>query len=60
VPTKAIKLDNAKLANVTPCSNRTRPHLMLTPAQRYKVGKRALDLEKMAPKIYALSKPNLE
>jgi len=39
MPTKAIKLANAKVANVIPHNNRTRPHLMLTPAQTYKVGK---------------------
>ena len=36
-----IKLANAKVANVTPCNNRTRPYLMVTPAQRYEVGKQA-------------------
>jgi len=41
VPTKSIKLANAKVANVTPCNNRTRPYLMVTPAQRYEVGKQA-------------------
>jgi len=39
VPTKAMELANAKVANVTPCNNKIRPYLMLTPAQRYKVGK---------------------
>jgi len=39
VPTKAIELANTKVANVTPRNNRTRPYLMLMPAQRYEVGK---------------------
>jgi len=36
---KAIELANAKVANVTPNNNRTRPYLMMMPAQRYEVGK---------------------
>jgi len=43
VPTKAIELANTKVANVTPHDNRTRPYLMLIPAQRYKVGKWAAE-----------------
>jgi len=38
---KAIKLSNAKIANVTPCNNRTRLYLMLMPAQRNEIGKQA-------------------
>jgi len=43
VPMKAIELANVKVANVTTRNNRTRPYLMLTPAQRYKVGKRVAE-----------------
>jgi len=39
VPTKAIELTNAKVANATSRNNRAKPYLMLMPAQRYKVGK---------------------
>jgi len=39
VPIKAIKLANPKVANMTPHNNKTRPYLMLVPAQIYKVGK---------------------
>ena len=39
---KGIKLVNAKVANVTPRNNRTRPYLMLMPA------KLASGLQKMA------------
>jgi len=41
MPMKAIKLANAKVANVTFCNNRTRPYLMPTPAQTYEVCKQA-------------------
>jgi len=41
VPTKAIELANAKVANVTPHNNRTRTYLILMPAQKYEVGKQA-------------------
>jgi len=41
LPMKAIKLANTKVVNVTLHDNRTRPYLMLTPAQRYEVGKQA-------------------
>jgi len=41
VTTKAIELANAKVANATPHNSRTKPYLMLMPAQRYKVGKLA-------------------
>jgi len=37
VPMKAIELANAKVANVTPRNNKTRPYLMLTPAQDMKL-----------------------
>jgi len=32
VSIKAIKVANAKVVNLTPCNNITRPYLMLTPA----------------------------
>jgi len=34
VSTKATKLANAKVTNVTPCNSRARPYFMLTSAQR--------------------------
>ena len=46
VPTNAIKLANAevlKLKDKAPRDYRTGPYLMLTPAQRYEVGKRAAE-----------------
>ena len=46
VPTNAIELPNAevlKLKDKAPSDNRTGPYLMLTPAQRYEVGKRAAE-----------------
>ena len=46
MPTKAIELVNTevlKLKNKAPCDSRTGPYLMLIPAQRHKVGKRAAE-----------------
>ena len=42
VPTNAIELANAELLKLdTTCGSRTGPYLMLTPAHRYEIGKRA-------------------
>ena len=46
VPPKAIEMVNAevvKVKNKAPCGGKSVPYLILTPAQRYEVGKRAAE-----------------
>ena len=46
IPPKAIELANAKVTKVkdgTSGGTRSRPYLMLSPAQRYEIGKRAAE-----------------